>query len=116
MFNNTYVRGGDTRVDDLDALDTRSLLVHFSKTDLGKTTTNMPNEVYWSFSDLERTDEDMISVIEELGEEASSSLSNVEILVYKFREVLCFLTFSRRPLSRLLYCPCQIYLLKTLLK
>lgn len=67
-----------TRLDDDDYES--SLFIHYSTTDLGKKIEEIPNENYWYYGDLERTDEELISVIEELGEESSGSLGSVKVV------------------------------------
>ena len=56
-----------TRIDDNEP----SSFVSYSTTDLGEMIEKIPNENFFFFFDLERTDKDLISVIEELGNEAS---------------------------------------------
>lgn len=45
---------------------------YYTTADLGERVSEIPNDKYWYYGRLERTDEDMISVIEELGEETAS--------------------------------------------
>ena len=56
---------------------------YYSTADLGKKVDKIPDENFWYYGRLDRTDEDMIAVIEEIGEEAASGkfseLSIVEI-------------------------------------
>ena len=53
---------------------------HYSTTDLGKNIEKIPNENYWYYGVLERTDEDLTSVIEELGDEASGAYGSVVVV------------------------------------
>ena len=67
-----------TRIDD-NELEPNSFM-NYSTIDLGKTIGNIPDENYWYYRDLERTDEDLISVIEELGNEASGEYGSVKVI------------------------------------
>ena len=57
-----------------------NLFVSFSKTDLGETTPSISNEDFWSYYKLDRTDKDMIEVIEQLGRKANGKLSDLVIV------------------------------------
>ena len=49
--------------------------------DLGETIDKLPKEYYWYYnSKLERTDEDLIAVIEELGTDVNGSFGNIRIV------------------------------------
>lgn len=74
----SYHDGSDEyiRVDDNES----NSFIHYSTTDLGKKIEKIPDENYWYDGNLERTDEDMISVIEELGDEASGRYGHVAIV------------------------------------
>lgn len=65
-----------TRIDDNEP----SSFVSYSTTDLGEKIEKIPNENFWYYRNLERTDEDLISVIEELGNEASGAYGHVTIV------------------------------------
>lgn len=65
-----------TRLDDND----HSSFINYSTIDLGEKIEKIPNENYWYYRNLERTDEDLISVIEELGNEASGAYGHVTIV------------------------------------
>ena len=65
-----------TRIDDNEP----SSFVSYSTTDLGKTIGNIPYENYWYYRNLERTDKDLVSVIEELGNEASGRYGSVKVI------------------------------------
>lgn len=67
-----------TRIDDNEPEP--SSFMNYSTTDLGKKIEKIPNENYWYYRNLERTDEDLISVIEELGDEASGRYGHVAIV------------------------------------
>ena len=67
-----------TRVDDNEPEP--SSFMNYSTIDLGKTIGNIPYENYWYYRNLERTDEDLVSVIEELGNEASGAYGHVTIV------------------------------------
>lgn len=55
--------------------------IDYSKVDLGEYTEKIPDEYYWYYgTDLERNDEDLISVIEELGEDANGFYGNIHIV------------------------------------
>ena len=55
---------------------------YYSTKDLGEETNKIPNEYHWYYnSKLERTDSDLIAVIEEIGEEkASGRFANLEVV------------------------------------
>lgn len=65
-----------TRIDNNES----SLLFDYCTKDLGKKINEIPNENYWYYGNLERTDEDLISVIEELGTEASGDYGDVAVI------------------------------------
>lgn len=64
---------------DIESLED-NLFVSFSKTDLGETTPSISNEDFWSYYKLDRTDKDMIEVIEQLGCKANGKLSDLVIV------------------------------------
>jgi len=64
------VYGEDIKID-----DPRLPLVHYSKHP-----TNHSNKYYFSSRDIERTDPNLIKVIKELGKEANSQFSNLQII------------------------------------
>lgn len=65
-----------TRADDNDS----NSFIHYCTTDLGEKIEEIPNENYWYYRNLERTDKDLISVIEELGDEASGRYGRVVVI------------------------------------
>ena len=65
-----------TRIDDNEP----SSFVSYSTIDLGKTIGNIPDENFWYYRNLERTDKDLVSVIEELGNEASGQYGFVKVI------------------------------------
>ena len=67
-----------TRIDD-NELESSSIM-NYSTIDLGKTIGNIPDENFWYYRNLERTDEDLVSVIEELGNEASGQYGSVKVI------------------------------------
>lgn len=69
---------GYKRIDKSD--DKLGLTILYSTVDLGKEIEEIPKENYWYYGNLERTDEDMIAVIEELGDEASGACGAVYIV------------------------------------
>jgi hypothetical protein len=68
-----------TRVDNLSN-DRLGLSINYSTADLGKVIEDIPKENRWYYGNLKRTDEDMIAVIEELGDEASGMCGEVVIV------------------------------------
>ncbi len=51
------------------------------KMDLGDSFSNAPDDSYWYYGDIERTDKLLIEVVEELGsEKASNSFSELEVV------------------------------------
>lgn len=60
--------------------DESASFVHYSTADLGKKIEKIPNENYWYYGNLERTDRDLISVIEKLGDEASGEFGSVKVI------------------------------------
>ena len=70
-----------TRIDGIDDNEPEaSSFINYSTTDLGKKIEEIPNENYWYDRNLERTDKDLISVIEELGNEASGRYGSVKVI------------------------------------
>ena len=65
-----------TRIDDNDP----SPFIHYSTTDLGEKIEEIPNKNYWYYGNLERTDKDLVSVIEELGNKASGEYGSVKVI------------------------------------
>ena len=57
-----------TRVDNFSS--NLGLGTYYSTADLGKKVNKIPDDKYWYYGRLERTDEDMIAVIEEIGDHA----------------------------------------------
>lgn len=64
------------RIDDNEP----SSFVSYSTTDLGETIEKIPNENYWYYRNLKRTDKDLVSVIEELGNEASGKYGRLVVI------------------------------------
>lgn len=60
--------------------DTSNLFVHYYTKDYGKKVSELPEETYWSYSNLERNDSDLISVIEELGDDASGKCGDIKVV------------------------------------
>ena len=59
----------------------RSLFVDYLTRDLGDTTNKLPDDAFWYYgSELARTDSDLISVIEELGDDASGNCGDIRII------------------------------------
>lgn len=57
------------------------LAIDYSIADLGDCVENIPDEYYWYYrSEIERTDKDLIEVIEELGEEVNGSCGDIRII------------------------------------
>lgn len=55
--------------------------IYYLTKDLGKTIDKLPKKYYWYYdSKLERTDEDLIAVIEELGADVNGSFGNIRIV------------------------------------
>lgn len=52
----------------------------YSTEDLGKKIDKYPSESCWYYGNLKRDDADLIAVVEELGEEANSWASNLEVV------------------------------------
>ena len=69
-----------TRCDGNEEDDKLGLFINYSTTDLGKRTEKIPDESYWYYGNLKRTDEDLISVIEELGDAASGTCGSVTVV------------------------------------
>lgn len=57
-----------------------SILAIYSTEDLGKKINKFPKESYWYHGDLKRDDADLIAVVEELGKEANSWASELEVV------------------------------------
>lgn len=67
-----------TRID--ETLEECGLRTYYVKNDLGDKTDNIPKDSYWYYGDIDRTDEDLISVIEELGNDASGRFGSIEVV------------------------------------
>ena len=75
----SHYRDGVDEYTRLDGNDPKSF-IRYSTIDLGEKIEEIPNEHYWYYRNLERTDEDLISVIEELGDESSGEYSSVKVI------------------------------------
>lgn len=56
------------------------IMLHYSATDLGDTIETIPKGGFWYYGNLDRTDEDMIGVIEEIGSEADGICGEIKIV------------------------------------
>jgi hypothetical protein len=56
------------------------LFVYYQTKDLGERVDHLPNETFWYYGSLERTDADLIAVVEELGKDAYGSYSRLEVV------------------------------------
>lgn len=65
-----------TRLDDYSP----SSFIRYCTVDLGEKVEKIPYENLWYYEELERTDDDLISVIEELGDEASGTYGRVVVI------------------------------------
>ena len=54
--------------------------MYYHTTDLGDVVEELPNESHWYYGNLERTDEDLIAVIEELGSDADGRFGDLKIV------------------------------------
>ena len=54
--------------------------MYYHTTDLGDVVEKLPNESHWYYGNLERTDEDLIAVIEELGSDADGRFGDLKIV------------------------------------
>lgn len=55
-------------------------LIHYMTKDLGEKTSKLPNECYWYYGNLARTDADLIAIVEELGEKANGDFASLKII------------------------------------
>lgn len=53
---------------------------HYQSVDLGDTIDELPNETSWYYGNLKRADPDLIAVVEELGEKANGTFSELEVV------------------------------------
>ena len=67
-----------TRIDETS--EECGLGTYYAKNDLGDKTDNITKDSYWYYGDIDRTDEDLISVIEELGNDASGRFGSIEVV------------------------------------
>ena len=67
-----------TRIDDNEPEP--SSFMNYSTTDLGKKVEKIAYENLWYYGELKRTDNDLISVIEDLGDEASGRYGSVKVI------------------------------------
>ena len=63
-----------------DIQDDSGLFLYYHTTDLGDVVEGLPNESHWYYGNLERTDEDLIAVIEELGSDADGRFGDLKIV------------------------------------
>jgi len=56
------------------------MFVDVSTVNLGIKTDNIPNDYYFYYGNIERTDADLIQVIEELGDDASGRFGDIKIV------------------------------------
>lgn len=75
----SHYRDGVDEYTRLDGNDPNSF-IRYSTIDLGEKIEKIPDENFWYYGVLERTDEDLTSVIEELGDEASGAYSSVVVV------------------------------------
>lgn len=57
-----------------------NLFMYYQTEDLGERVSKLPSETYWYYGRLERTDDDLIAVVEELGEQANGRYSELEVV------------------------------------
>lgn len=69
-------------IDEYTRCDTPNVSIYaiYSTEDLGKKINKFPKESYWYHRDLKRDDADLIAVVEELGKEANSWASELEVV------------------------------------
>lgn len=53
---------------------------HYQTEDLGEKVSKLSNETYWYYGRLERDDDDLIAVVEELGKEANGRFAQLEVV------------------------------------
>ena len=63
-----------------DMFNDNSLFTHYQTKDLGEKVNKLPNETYWYYGILDRTDADLIAVVEELGKEANGDFASLEVV------------------------------------
>lgn len=73
--------GGNDEYVKVDSAIENRLFLSASTTDLGNVINEIPSEFYYykSFDEKDRTDEDLISIIEEMGEAANGVCANLKI-------------------------------------
>ncbi len=54
--------------------------IYYYSEDLGKKINNLSNKAWWYDKNIERTDNDLIAVVEELGEEADGKYAELEVV------------------------------------
>jgi hypothetical protein len=72
--------GGSDAYQKVDYKLENSLFVYTVTKDFGKTTTSLPNDVYFSNINIERTDPDLIAVVEKLGKAANGDCASLRII------------------------------------
>ena len=53
---------------------------YYQTKDLGEKVDKLPNETFWYYGSLDRTDADLIAVVEKLGKEANGSCASLEVV------------------------------------
>lgn len=56
------------------------IFICYQTVDLGEKVNKLPSETFWYYGILDRDDTDLIAVVEELGEEANSRFSKLEVV------------------------------------
>ena len=66
------------RLDDVESVD--SFSINTITKDLGKTISKLPDKEYWYHGDIERTDPDLVAIVERLGKKANGWAAELEIV------------------------------------
>lgn len=63
-----------------EKFDDDAMFTYYQTEDLGEKINHLPNETHWYYGNLDRTDVDLIAVVEELGEEAGGRFASLRVV------------------------------------
>jgi hypothetical protein len=75
-----YKMEGATKYVRIDDVDRKPWLFCTVTEDMGKEASDLPDDAYFSHYNVERTDPDLIAVVEELGDEANGEHARLEVV------------------------------------
>ena len=73
-------RDGTEEYTRCETFNDSTMVMRYQTEDLGERVSELPKETNWYYGNLERTDADLVAVVEELGEEADGRFANLEVV------------------------------------